>query len=615
MKEFIAQYEHTNDNKINPALFNREFDRPLVEYVLDVCRSLEVLPAITFEGYEYITDQTKIRRYVDKNLSKDPKIRNNVMLERLVQPNRSINDLLIMKFRVKVKGREQVVTRRMFILKRFPGNRYIKGGKVVVPLIQVVDNSTFVKGNVLKFKTMLYPIDLYLVKQKLTFSNGKEYSCPAFRMNLFKKIANPLLYYLAHFGVDNTIEFFGLESIMSVVDSVIDPENYVYIKPAKGIYIEVRKKALLSHEFIPKFVGSLYDILAEDKTITYDDVGEQDYWLERLSELISKKRTVSKGERTLISFAKLMDPTTKKRLVLKKSHKRDTYTIVRWMMTNYPELIKKDSHDLKNKRIRSNECQAYYFSNYITRNVYSVLNTDNPSFEKYLSLLNAIGEDTLLRVSQGGSGGGSTSMFRYERYNDFDAIDLLRYTLKGPTGINGGKNGVHIQYRDIYPSHLGRYDLNVCSSSDPGLTGYLCANLHVDSHGYFDANNAEPDTYDRVIGTILKKLAIPGYRKSRDDIAVRNKHRDENGFIKIHKRMTEAELNKEFWENPWKHGLYYANGKMSLIPKHERDAKGFIKLTKKRKPRTKNKSELIRDENGFVVLKRVKLKINTDRYK
>lgn len=614
MKEFIAQYEHVNDHKVNPAIFEREFDRPLVEYVLDVCRSLEVLPAITFEGYEYITDQTKIRRYIDKHLSKDPKIRNNVMLERLVQPNRSINDLLIMHFRIKAKGREQLVTRRMFILKKFPGNRYVKGGKIVVPLIQVVDNSTFVKGNVLKFKTMLYPIDLYMIKQKITFSNGKDYSCPVFRMNLFKKIANPLLYYLANFGIENTIEFFGLESIMSVVDSVIDPENYVYAKPAKGVYIEIRKKALLSHDFIPRFVGSLYDILADEQSITYNDVCNREYWLERLSELISKKRSVSKGERTLISFAKLMDPTTKKRLVLKSMHKRDTYTIVRWMMTNYPDLIKKDSHDLKNKRIRANECQAYYFSNYITRNVYSVLNTDNPSFEKYISLLNAIGEDTLLRVSQGGNG-GTTSMFRYERYNDFDAIDLLRYTLKGPTGINGGKNGVNIQYRDIYPSHLGRYDLNVCSSSDPGLTGYLCANLHVDSHGYFDSTNAEPDNYDKTLAPVLKRLAIPGYREARGDRQLRNRYRNDDGFIVLQKRMTEAELNMDVWTNPLKHGLYYVGGEMKLIPKHERDAKGFIKLTKRRKPRMQSKNEYERDENGFIILKRVKMKINSDRYK
>lgn len=285
-------------------------------------------------------------------------------------------------------------------------------------------------------------------------------------------------------------------------------------------------------------------------------------------------------------------------------------------MTNYPDLIKKDSHDLKNKRIRANECQAYYFNNYITRNVYSVLNTDNPPFEKYLRLLNSIGEDTLIRVSQGGKG-SSTSMFRYERYNDFDAIDLLRYTLKGPTGLNGGKNGVNAQYRDIYPSHLGRFDLNVCSSSDPGLTGYLTANVQVDKHGYFDANNAEPDNYDSVIDVILGKYAIPGYHKHRHSYIQSVLSRDVTGFITLRRRKTSEEMTLEFSKDPNKYGLYAIGDSLKLIPKYDqRDPKGFIRLTKKKKSSKNSPEEVIRDDDGFIKLKPIRLKINTSpKYK
>ena len=57
MKDFIAQYCDQYKERINTDLFERSFDKPLVEYVIDTCKNLEVLPAITLESYEYIQDQ------------------------------------------------------------------------------------------------------------------------------------------------------------------------------------------------------------------------------------------------------------------------------------------------------------------------------------------------------------------------------------------------------------------------------------------------------------------------------------------------------------------------------------------------------------------------------
>lgn len=608
MREFLAMYEKQNCKKINPDMFNRSYDRPLVEYIVDICKNLEVLPAIKLESWEYITDQTQIRSEINKRLNKDPKIKNNKMLERLAQPNKSIYDLLVLHFHVKAKGKEAYVTRRVRIPKELPGGYYIRGGKKVLPLNQVVDNSTFVKGNVLKFKTALYPIDLYTVKIKLPMHDEKSEPCYVFRLNLFKKVMNPLMYYLAKYGVDGTIELFDLESVISVVNKPIDPKNYHYIVVNDGVYVEVHKKAFTAHDFVYKFAGSLYDAMTGDSKMNFKDSYSVEYWLERLSELISKKRTISKGERTLISFSKIMDPTTKKRLALRGFHKKNTFMIVRWMMTNYNELLKKDSNDLRNKRVRANECLAYYCDNYITRNLYSLLNTDNAPFDKYIRLLNSINEMTVVKATGGGTS-SPTSMFRYERYNDFDAIDLSRYTLKGPTGLNGGKNKTSPQYRDIYPSHLGRYDLNVCSSSDPGLTGYLTANVQIDENGRFDSDNIEPDNYDPIIHIILDRYRERGYRKNRDAYIKVELARDELGFIQLRKRRTAEEMTLEFSRNPNKYGLYAVGSKLKLIPKHEHvDAKGFIQLIKRVPTKEDN---VIRDKDGFIELQPIRMKLQT----
>ena len=501
MKDFISEYCDQYFDRINPDLFNRSFDKPLVEYVIDTCKNLEVLPAITLENYEYITDQSKINSYLDKKWIKDPKIKNNRRLERLVSSNQSYYDLLILHFRIDAKGETARITRQIRIPKLIRGRYYMRGGKLVLPLIQVVDNSTFVKGNTLNFKTTLYPIKLSTSRVKLPFIDGDEISVPKFHIDLFKKITSPLYYFLAQYGMQGTIELFRLEDIISVVDTVLDDNKYLYIKINNNVYIEIHEKGFYAHEFIGKFVGCLYEVLSSDKNVSFKEIYQREYWLGKLAEIFSKKRNPDKGERVLISFRKITDPYTRARLKLPKYHKRDTFRIVRWMMVNYNQLLKKDSNDLTNKRMRINEIQAYYFDSYIARNVYSILNTDNPPFIKYVRLLNSINEFTLLRASTStGKGKGnkssSTSMYRYERYNDFDAIDLTRYTLKGPTGLNGGKQKTATQYRDIYPSHIGRYDLNVCSSSDPGLTGYLCANCKFDKSGHFSLDFNEPDTYN-----------------------------------------------------------------------------------------------------------------------
>lgn len=620
MKEFLAEYCEKNRKKINPGLFERSFDKPLVDYFIDTFKNLEVLPGVTFDSYEYITDQTKIHTSINKKNKRDPKIKNNKRLERLVSSGESIYDLLILHFTLNVKGQTNHVTRRIKIPKLIDGRWFIRGGKKVLPLIQVVDNSTFVKAgkkkqeNILNFKTTLYPIKLFTKPLKVKFvDDDEQYHIPIFQLDLFTKVTNPLLYFLARYGLESTFELFCLDKVMAVVPEVIDPDNYLYLKVNNKLYLEVHEKAMRMHDFVGKFIGTIFECMYSDKNkITIKDAYNRDYWLERLSEVFSKKRSVDKGERVLISFKKIMDPYTKKRLCLKKYQKKNTFTIMRWMLTNYEELLKKDSNDLRTKRLRANETQAFFLDTYITKNVNSLLNTDNPSMERYMRLFNSISEDIVFRSSHSVAGKSSqSSMFRFERYNDFDAIELSRYTLKGPTGLNGGKKKTSMRYRDIYPSHLGRYDPNVCSSSDPGLTGYLCANVQFDNNGYFDADKSEPNVYDKMILSAVDKIAEDNYVQSRKDIVETECSRGDDGFIQLRKKLTSQELQAEFNKYPWQYGLYAMDDGLHLIPKQvgtQRDPKGFMILKPRTPEQRKDVEELPRDEDGFIILRRTVIK-------
>ena len=538
MMDFIAEYEKGFKKMINPEIFTRSYDRPLYEYILDICKNLEVIPAIKLLSWELITDQTKVQRMlrINKDLSKDPKVRNNRTLERLSQTNSTLCDLLILHYKVSARGKTEYVTRRCKIFKTVKGNRIIRNGKKAMLLNQIVDNSTYVKKNVIHFKTALHPLKLTTVKSRIRFADGETMVAPKFKIDLFYKVTNPLLYYLAKYTIDEIFEMFRLESFMSIVTEVIDPDTYLYVKLTDKLYLEVHSKAFYANDFIPKFVSTLADAFVDkEEDLTIKKIYNLDYWKGRLAEVFSKKRNPDKGRRVLISFAKAIDPTTQKRPNLPARHKRNTWTIVRWIMVNYMELMQKDSNDLKYKRLRANEVLAYYFDTYVTRNVYSLLNTDNPPFSKYITLLNSINENTLIRSIQSTKSASSPgSMFRYEQFNDFDAIDLTRYTMKGPTGLNGGKEKLSLRYRDFYPSHYGRLDLNVCSSSDPGLTGYLTANVQLGKNGYFDTESNEPDVYDAEIEQVVDQYGSEEYLKNRAERLHIELTRSSEGFITLH---------------------------------------------------------------------------------
>ena len=166
-----------------------------------------------------------------------------------------------------------------------PHGIYIRGGKKVLPLIQVVDNSTFVKAgkkkqeNILNFKTTLYPIKIFTKPMKIKFVDDEVIHVPIFQLDLFTKIANPLLYFLAQYGLEDVLELFCLEKVMAVVPEIIDEDNYVYMKVNNKMYLEIHEKAFRMHDFVGKFVGTLYECLYSDRNkITIKDAYNKDYW-------------------------------------------------------------------------------------------------------------------------------------------------------------------------------------------------------------------------------------------------------------------------------------------------------------------------------------------------
>ena len=114
MKKFIAQYNNTNEERMNFGLINKEYDDDLVDYIIDCCKSLEVLQYIKFIGYEYITDEKDINtsEYIDAR-SRGRANKKEPVKYMYLQDSRYGE--LRLKFHLSCNGEEAEITKKILV--------------------------------------------------------------------------------------------------------------------------------------------------------------------------------------------------------------------------------------------------------------------------------------------------------------------------------------------------------------------------------------------------------------------------------------------------------------------------------------------------------------------
>ena len=75
MKSGIRNYVREFEKDLNIPLMKKSSDRPLVEYILDAWKSLEVVPQIKVVNYEYTEKESEIdaSKYIFKREKKKKK--------------------------------------------------------------------------------------------------------------------------------------------------------------------------------------------------------------------------------------------------------------------------------------------------------------------------------------------------------------------------------------------------------------------------------------------------------------------------------------------------------------------------------------------------------------
>lgn len=511
MLQAVAGYsEHVSKGTYNPDLFTRAFDKPLVECLVDTAKGLNVVPGLEFVRYEFITDMTKIDIRLNKRIIKDKAIRNNDAIHRTYNINETYCGQLVFYFNKK-KDNGVVVEEKRTLLVPMPykGLYYLINGKLALPTLQVVNNSTYIVKGALKFKTSLFPLSEKLANMNLVCENNKEmFKANCFSIDLFgKEEYNPLLFFIADMGFEKMIRYFDLEGTVMITEELRDPEQYIYFKASKNFYLEVHKQLFLDNElkFFRNFIATLLDLIKFNKSMTLGEVFDKKYWIASLGGIFGKQPSLKKGMRSLLSFSKMLDMNTKKSLKLERVNKQDSFALMRWIMTDFHNLLRKDNLDADDSRIRVNEYLSFYFDQLLTNNIYSIFNGEKITEANLTKLLNSINNWALIRAMRKGSASGS--LLRFERFNDFDAISYVAYSEKGPSGQMGGKHKTRLDSRNVNPTQIGKFDFNVCSANDPGLTGAICANIKLYNGTHF-SDRPEPQTYFKELRELKDNYVI-----------------------------------------------------------------------------------------------------------
>jgi hypothetical protein len=461
MKKFLKHYKNPNKDKFNYPLINREYDDSIVEYIVDCCKSLEVVEYIKFVGYSYETDESKIdtSEYISaktRSVNKKSRIKRYRYLED------SRYGELKLKFHLRCAGdnntiEECDIVKKLLVPVPDRNNLYtIKGNKYFL-MYQIVDNSTYTTKKSLILKSMM-PVPIQIATIDIKDTEGNQYSVPIYTLKLFKKEINILLFYLSRMSYEEVLRFFSLDKIMIISSQSIDDEDYISFQVNSKICIDINKKFFNKYQYVRTMVGMFISLM--NNRTSLESIVDRDYWLTLLGSIgtSNKNNQYEKGLNTLTFVDRMLDDTTKKILKVHPIHKQDIYTILRWMIMHFEDLRKKDNLDLANRRLRCNEYIAALLTTMFTDRINRVIVAGKKATMKQVKDIFAFPGDiitTQLHIS---------NLLRYDdRVNDMNFFGKLRATMKGPNSL-GGNNDKNIsdKYRSITPSYIGRIDLNVC---------------------------------------------------------------------------------------------------------------------------------------------------------
>ena len=483
-------YKNPDEDRINKKLMNREFEKPIEDYVTDCFASIQdVIDTIKLVDSSFTIDVDKMdTTYYDRTRSK----KKSEQKQKYVHVEKNRVGELILKFHVsdvfKVTEDDEgepieldYTVKEMIPIPDEHGKLLLKGVSYT-PQYQLTETSTYVTSSNLVMKSLM-PIRVKKVPIEMRSMDGEYQNVHGFYVYMMDEFCNTFLYYFAEFGVYDTIEYFNVGRYVTVLPMEEINEHgkhptCLYFECNKNIVIEVDKEAFNKSEYVRNIVGTIYDCIVGK--MTYEEMIDPHEWVIRIG---ATKKTAKKeafeelGKRYRILFTRMQDKSSRETLRTTWHNKETIYNIIRWICQNYNQLRSKDNLDIRYKRLRCNQYIGFSINLIISDHIKKFVNTTCVTKEalisKYKNFFAFKGNEVISKIH-------SSGLMKYDDLvNDNNFFQKFKVTMKGPNSL-GNKNSRNIaaRQRALHPSHIGILGLDTCSASDPGITNYinpLCA--------------------------------------------------------------------------------------------------------------------------------------------
>ena len=526
MLNYIALYPNQYEDMMNPDIILGTQDTPIEDFIIMAMQEFEAIDNIKIEDIKIIRDQDDVdinRHMININYKK--KNIDEISIPKYKYIADSRYGEIVFTIRVTTNLNEKVIEKRILYPIEYNGF-YYNNGKRMKAIWQLVDGSTYAQRGKNTLKSRM-PIIIYQNRNRIiTDINDMSYIACSYSYALNSKskkpgakakvkFINPIMIYSAKMGYTNTIDFFGMKDIVSVVNKVKKDEDEYYYFPLDDTFIKVRKHHFEKYELVRSFVCMTYNLHSADFPVTIKNIDEREYWICRIGTVgAAKNKNLStfreKGITTIFMIERLLDATTIKNLRLPMYYKHNIYYLIYWMMISFDELRTKSNIDMANKRIRKNE---YIVNSSLGKKINENINRLIEKRGK--SRLNSM--DTLLELFNFGSDIIISGMRNLndliktdDIVNDNDFILDIAFSSKGPQSLGDGNNKkIATKYRYLHPSMAGILDLNTSSNSDIGLSGSFTPFAKLYDKYYFTPEREPCQARYR----FEKELADEGFRK------------------------------------------------------------------------------------------------------
>ena len=493
MKSGLKYFKNPWEDELNVDLMNKSADAPLVDYIIDAWKSLEVVKQIKFVSFDYTEKESTID--INKHISK----RQRKQRKKDRHDIKFINDdrvgKLTVKFNVTMLETDPTtgetsyqvypIKKSMLIpLQDEDGYFTIKGKKYYM-IYQLLEKSTYTSSSSVTLKSLM-PIAVKRHAIEGLDSEGKTHQLPYYTVLVFNKEIPVLLFYMSK-GATYTLNYLNVNDAVRFLGALPTDEalydKNLYFQLSSHCYLEVDRELFYKYPFIQSIVGG-FEQITNNRT-NLEMLEEPEAWVRK----IVTPNDYAKGANIVSIFNRMLDETTKKILKIPQYYKSDIYALLRWIMEHFNELRLKDNCDLNTKRIRCNE----YIASLLTKEFSKRLNRlfsmrSKADIDNIKEVFKFPGDILIQKMRIAG-------ILRFDdNVNDMSFWSKFKYTSKGPNSLGGkNSNNIGIKYRDLHPSMLGQIDILVCGNSDPGTSGLLSPFAKIDGL-YFDSSN-EPDGF------------------------------------------------------------------------------------------------------------------------